>query len=357
MAALECDGSGNISVQEIVDGINLNGVRNGPWDGSYPYVVGDLSYNATDEFYYSALVDNVGSFPTTENANWMRLSPVSYIDEDISRTVGVGGDYETLTEALTNIAKYKAINNATVTLTVLICHIISTPVSIYDTDFGNLHVVAESGTFDIDISLITSSSFINISNTRRITFYGDLNIYGDFTNTTSLTHPAVFNCDGSEVSFFSDIINATDSSSGFISTIFRNGIINVRPRNNTRVAISVSNFGCLEISCSGLFDRCDVTGEFTYVIFYSTDISALRLADCTVRSLSATKSVFCRENGTISLTGQLSDFRKNSCVASSVDINVSSGATITTYNIDAGIIGGTNITKNTLTASGIIFIS
>ena len=93
MAGLVCDGSGNISVQEIVDAVNLNALKLQPWIGTLDYIVGDFIYNTVDGYYYQATADNIGSQPEQTSSDWLRWSPVNYLDVDFEITVGADGDW------------------------------------------------------------------------------------------------------------------------------------------------------------------------------------------------------------------------------------------------------------------------
>ncbi len=357
--SIECDGEGNIPVMDIVNGVNENTSKQEMWVNTIQYEVGNFIFNGSDGFYYQCLVSNTNSQPVLGNTNWIRWSPVNYIETDLTKTIGAGGDYATLAEAMAKVEMYEMVGGATLTFTILSGHVINYPIYAANQNFGELIIETEAGTFEIDVTNTDTSieyALIVLHNISTITWVGNFNIYGAIPIDSYTDHASVFNFEGSKINFKSDIITVSTGNATRHNHFIIDGL-NVSIQSNLTEEVDMNLTGLFGVSLdvSGHFDKLNVDGNADGIIFWGVKANSIILNDVIFRSSVAVQAtVAAREQSRVGLRGPLSDFRSSGS-AQSTDIVVEAGGQITTFDTNSSILGGMNVTPNTVNAAGIIF--
>ncbi len=358
--SIACDGEGNIPVMDIVDGVNTNTSKQEIWVNTVQYEIGNFILNSFDDFYYQCLVSNINSQPAIGNINWKRWSPINYIETDLMKTVGAGGDFETLQEAMSKIEIYQMVGSAKLTLQILSGHVIDYSVFASHKDFGELIIETESGYFEIDVTNADVSkeyALIIFNSISTVTWIGNFNIYGSIPIDLYDGSTSVFNCEGSKINFLSDTITMSTGNATRLNRFINDGLnIVIEPNLEDEVTITSTGFGGFSNDVSGHFINLNISGNMDDIIFWGLKKNSIILENIIVRSsVAVIASVQAREQAAVGIRGISSDFR-SSGIEQSIDISVQSGGQITTHNTNSSILGGMNVTPNTVTSNGIIFV-
>ncbi len=350
----------DLDVRTLTD-LNPAGRR---WDANSEYKVGDLVTKShlfgggfeLDE-YFVAQVDNIGNDPTLDKVNWKDANIVRYVSNDLEMTVGAGGDFIRLDDALLYLGRFIPVDGARMTVKVLTTHLLDYPISINNVNLSGITIISEDGKFRMMVSINGLGSFYFFDTIGSLSFIGDFVITGTLAGSSNNVHPSIFFFEDSIVSILTNEIVVDLSNYQAGSTFaFGSADISVTTPNSPAV-INLKKLAYFTV-CKNISARKLVFfGDLHRDVFYMPGSGNSSLDEINTWNLNAPDAGY----------GCVNVQRANTCVisgpstlsraagTSNVDsIKVKYGGIVSLYEVIATVDGSLCQAKNIVTGDGII---
>ncbi len=299
--------------------------------------------------------DGIVSPVKDATGKWGQYQVAKFFDQDITFNVGTSGglvadyaDFDTLNDAFIHVARYQPLGNVSIILRILTGHEVSYKIELYNTNLSHVKIIADDNpvdfTYNVDpvndvngVITCTNSTFPTID--FSIDFKG-LNV----ANSGPDTYIHI-----KENSYFKILGGRTihsDNGVGFLILLWSSILVGegaIFRGCNTTLLINSSSSASINWS---------TIDEARYTCLTIGQVSTCDFDNGTCGTINGSgryAGVLAHKGGTLNCSG--ATCRNMAGADNSNDIVVDSGGMITC----ASSTGGTSVTINTITASGIIF--
>jgi len=330
------------------------------WSPSKSYIVGTLvtiettlpGGTPTYKEYISLTDNNLGNDPVSDETNWRIYNVVKWIYQDIEITVGPGGDFSRLDDALHEVHKYRSIHGSVITVRILSGHVIDYDCTIKGVYSPYTVIVQDDQWLDVEIQNITVENEkikpIQFINCVIDSINLRLRAVGNFP--TGSTRVDLLNFYRSNMS----IVDSEFDLTGVNFNAGEGGFKTIYLTDGSKVMIDRSNFTANNIG-----------GQYFYRSHFDCYASTMRIDDCDINEGNV---VFSHASiGTIGSSTFLSDRAYLLCQTGAKTYMYNTSIDLDTENVRvryggiasvAGISNADgNIGFNEIDALGIIFYS
>ncbi len=222
------NGTKEFTVDEVRTHLDTPGNPAGRrWDANSNYMTGDLATQphtfagglVVDEYYVSQVDNNKGKDPLTNKLSWADAKIVRFYDYNVTITVGVGGDFTSLQEALDFSQKFYLVNGAKLKIKLINNFHLTEFIKVTGYSVSNSPEIISDGTeVIVDLSIFNfalATSIVQIRNSTQLDFVGiNFKLIGATTNVVASNFSFIYSDSTKFISCNFDL-QITSTNSGF----------------------------------------------------------------------------------------------------------------------------------------------